>query len=77
FVVEKDEPKLGLEYLRRSLAAIGPLLTAESPQMGVTTPETWLRNAGAFLSSRPGAKLGEMANWVDFTVAAEAAKLAP
>ena len=77
FVVEKLEPKLGLEYQTRSLAAIAPLLTAESPQMGVTTPETWLRNAGAFLASRPRAKLGEMANWVDFTVAAEAAKLAP
>ena len=77
FVVEKHEPKLGLEYQTRSLAAIAPLLTAESPQMGVTTPETWLRNAGAFLASRPGAKFGEMANWVDFTVAVEAAKIAP
>ena len=77
FVVEQHEPKLGLEYQRRSLAAIAPLLTAESPQMGVTTPETWLRNAGAFLTSRPAAKLGEMAVWVDFSVAAEAAKVAP
>jgi type I site-specific restriction-modification system R (restriction) subunit len=76
-VVEKHEPKLALEYQTRSLAAIGPLLTAESPQLGVTTPETWLRNAGAFLSSQPKAKLGEMARWVDFSVAAEAAKLAP
>jgi len=77
FVVEKHEPKLALEYQTRSLAAIGPLLTAESPELGVTTPETWLRNAGAFLSSQPKAKLGEMARWVDFSVAAEAAKLAP
>jgi hypothetical protein len=37
----------------------------------------WLRNAGAYLSSQPKAKLGEMARWVDFSVAAEAAKIAP
>jgi hypothetical protein len=28
-------------------------------------------------SSQPTAKLGEMARWVDFSVAAEAAKIAP
>jgi ABC-type nitrate/sulfonate/bicarbonate transport system substrate-binding protein len=77
FVVAQHEPKLALEYQTRSLTAIGPLLTAESPQLGVTTPETWLRNAGAYLSSQPKAKLGEMARWVDFSVAAEAAKIAP
>ncbi len=77
FVVQQHEPTLGLEYQTRSLRAIGPLLTAESPQMGVTTPETWLRNAGAFLTGQPKAKLGEMAQWVDFSVAAEAARLNP
>jgi len=77
FVVEKHEPKLSLDYQTRSLAAIVPLLTAESPQMGVSTPETWLRNAGAFLGSRPKAKLGAMALWVDFSLAAEAAAIAP
>ncbi len=77
FVVGEHEPRLGLEYQTRSLAAIAPLLTIESPRMGVTTPGTWLRNAGAFLSSRPGAKLGEMSRWVDFSIAAEAAALAP
>jgi ABC-type nitrate/sulfonate/bicarbonate transport system substrate-binding protein len=73
FVVEKHEPQLELEYQTRSLSAIIPILTVESPQMGVTTPETWLKNAGAFLSSRPDAKLGEMSKWVDFSIAAEAA----
>lgn len=77
FIVATHEPKLDLEYQKRSLAAILPLLTCESPQMGVSTPETWLRNAGTFLSSRPDAKLGEMSNWVDFSVAAEAAALQP
>ena len=77
FIVEKHEPSLGLEYQTRSLAAIASILTIESPQMGVTTPETWLKNAGAFLSSRPEAKLGEMSGWVDFSVAAEAAALSP
>lgn len=72
FVVEKHAPKLGLEYQTRSLAAILPLLTNESPRMAVMTPETWLRNAGAFLSSRPTAKLGPMERWVDFSIAAEA-----
>ena len=76
FVVTRHAPGLGLEYQTRSLAAIGPLLTCESPQMGVTTPETWLRNAGAFLASRGPAKLGEMSRWVDFSLAAEAAGLA-
>lgn len=73
FVVAQHEPQLGLEYQTRSLAAIASLLNAESPQMAVTTPETWLRNAGAFLSSRPNAKLGEMSKWVDFSIAAAAA----
>jgi NitT/TauT family transport system substrate-binding protein len=77
FVVAHHEPKLALAYQTRSLAAIGPLLTAESPELGVTTPETWMRNAGAFLASQPKAKLGEMARWVDFSVAAEAAKITP
>ncbi len=77
FVVEKHEPQLALEYQTRSLAAIAPILTIESPQMGVSTPETWLTNAGALLSSRPEAKLGEMSKWVDFSVAAEAAALSP
>ncbi len=77
FVVERHAPTLGLEYQTRSLAAIVPLLTSESPLMGVSTPETWLKNAGAFLSSRPDAKLGEMVKWVDFTPAAEAAALSP
>ncbi len=77
FVVEKHEPQLALEYQTRSLAAIAPILTIESPQMGVSTPETWLKNAGAFLSSRPDAKLGEMSKWVDFSVAAEAAEINP
>jgi ABC-type nitrate/sulfonate/bicarbonate transport system substrate-binding protein len=73
FIVEKHAPALSLEYQTRSLAAIIPILTCESPQMSVTTPETWLRNAGVFLSSRPAAKLGEMSRWVDFSLAAEAA----
>lgn len=72
FIVEKHAPALGLEYQTRSLAAIIPLLTCESPRMTVTTPETWLRNAGTFLAARPDAKLGEMSRWVDFTLAAEA-----
>jgi hypothetical protein len=45
--------------------------------MGVTTAETWLKNAGAFLNSRPDAKLGEMSKWLDLSVAAEAAALSP
>lgn len=77
FTVERHEPQLALEYQTRSLAAIAPLLTSESPVMGVSTPETWLKNAGAFLASRPGARLGEMRIWVDFSVAAEAARLSP
>lgn len=77
FIVEKHEPKLALDYQTRSLAAIAPILTIESPQMGVSTPETWLKNAGAFLQSRPAAKLGEMSRWVDFSVAAEAAAISP
>jgi NitT/TauT family transport system substrate-binding protein len=77
FVVDTHEPTLAREYQRRSLVAILPLLTCESPQLSVTTPETWLRNAGAFLNSRPTARLGEMSRWVDFSVAAEAAALVP
>jgi len=77
FIVKDHEPQLALDYQTRSLAAIVPILTSESPQLSLTTPETWLKNAGAFLTSRPAAKLGEMSRWVDFSVAAEAATLAP
>jgi len=77
FVVEKHEPQLNLEYQTRSLTAIAPILTVETPLMGVSTPETWLKNAGAFLHSRPEFKLGEMSRWVDFSLAAEAAVLSP
>jgi len=76
FVVDRHAPGLGLDYQTRSLTAIGPLLTCESPQLGVTTPETWLRNAGAFLASHEHAKLGEMRRWVDFSLAVEAAGMA-
>jgi NitT/TauT family transport system substrate-binding protein len=77
FVVKQHEPQLGLDYQTRSLAAIVPILTVETPLMGVSTPETWLKNAGSFLHSRPEAKLGEMSRWVDFSIAAEAARLSP
>ena len=77
FVVSRHVPSLSLDYETRSLTAIVPLLTCESPQMALTTPGTWKRNEAEFLRSRPSAKLPEMSQWVDFSVAREAAALQP
>lgn len=70
-IVARYEPGLSLPYQEESLQEIGKLLWAESPIAGAMRPETWSENAGAFLRTHPGAKLGPMASWADFTVARE------
>jgi ABC-type nitrate/sulfonate/bicarbonate transport system substrate-binding protein len=71
FIRERHAPDLPGDYLEASLRAIVPLLTAEQATMGAMTRGTWEAQAGALEKSRPGsgAALGEMARWVDFSLA--------
>jgi len=75
FVVATEVPRLSVSYEERSLAAIAPLLTSESPRMAVMTRRTWSSNAEAFLASRPGASLGPIETWADFSVALSGRRL--
>ena len=77
YIVRDHAPQLSLDYQRRSLAAIGPLLTCESRQMGVTSRATWLKNAEEFRTSQPGSRLGPITEWADFSVAEQAALISP
>lgn len=71
FIHETHARDLPRDYLRASLRAIVPLLTAEQETMGAMTRGTWEAQAAALEKSRPGsgAALGEMARWVDFSLA--------
>jgi ABC-type nitrate/sulfonate/bicarbonate transport system substrate-binding protein/pterin-4a-carbinolamine dehydratase len=71
-IVERYEPSLALAYQTESLRQIVPFLTKESPRLGTMKRETWEENARNFLRSRPGAALGPLAAWTDFTLAEEA-----
>ncbi len=72
-IIARYEPSLGLAYQTESLRQIAPFLTRESLLMGTMKRATWEENARAFRHTRPGVQLPPLEEWVDFTVADEAA----
>jgi len=75
-IVEQHAPDLALAYQERSLREIAALVTAESPRMATMQPATWEANRASFLRTRPSSSVGPVDDWVDFTLAEEANRIA-